>query len=508
MTCVPTALALVFLALVAQHAAAVPSTGLSEGQLQDRDALMALKAAVANNGWGSSKMRSWKAQGNPCSPKPWPHVTCWSNRVVGISLANLNVQATLPLKLRQMNELITLDLEGNRFTGTVPDGWADPRYFLKLRTLDLHGNQLTGTLPNAKWNRKGAFKSLQTMDLSENTFYGGLPIGWLSTNRVFRMLKYLDLSKNLLGTKDGVINADGSYSAQYGSTAEWCPEASSAFGSSYRSLGWCPGITTDGTGLTPDVSKPLPGTMQQLVTLDLSDNALKGSLPPKWPVLFPNLQFLLLANNELYADKDVPAPLPKAWTQPTYPIAFPALSVLVLYPGNDNICFLPDFDATSFASSGYDDVNADHTYRLLDSQTEEEYTPMNPWRCHSPAADNPPASVALKNDGGKLLLVWEAPTDNADAVFGYKITMYTYIPATDEFQLMQSFNGRVYRTYLGGSFTEIPADWGLKGSGAAGDPYVLPTNVVAQKDIKYRVEITTYNLDGQDSDYAEWEDIP
>lgn len=73
-----------------------------------------------------------------------------------------------------------------------------------------------------------------------------------------------------------MINADGSYSAQYGSTAEWCPEASSAFGSSYRSLGWCPGITTDGTGLTPDVSKPLPGTMQQLVTLDLSDNALKG----------------------------------------------------------------------------------------------------------------------------------------------------------------------------------------------------------------------------------------
>lgn len=114
---------------------------------------------------------------------------------------------------------------------------------------------------------------------------------------------------------------------------------------------------------------------------------------------------------------------------------------------------------------------------------------------------------------------------------------------------------------------QIPADWGLKGSGAAGDPYVLPTNVVAQKDIKYRVEITTCewgrlrngvclyrkrcrwllspalallqarswygcshgsslqarradapplpsrrpaadNLDGQDSDYAEWEDIP
>lgn len=42
-----------------------------------------------------------------------------------------------------------------------------------------------------------------------------------------------------------------------------------------------------------------------------------------------------------------------------------------------------------------------------------------------------------------------------------QITMYTYIPATDEFQLMQSFNGRVYRTYLGGSFTEVGAQQGV-----------------------------------------------
>lgn len=31
---------------------------------------MALKAAVANNGWGSSKMRSWKAQGERAPGPP------------------------------------------------------------------------------------------------------------------------------------------------------------------------------------------------------------------------------------------------------------------------------------------------------------------------------------------------------------------------------------------------------------------------------------------------------
>lgn len=54
--------------------------------------------------------------------------------------------------------------------------------------------------------------------------------------------------------------------------------------------------------------------------------------------MFPNLQFLLLANNQLYSSAPQPALLPRSWTQPTYPIAFPQLSQLVLFPGNDNLC--------------------------------------------------------------------------------------------------------------------------------------------------------------------------
>lgn len=89
-----------------------------------------------------------------------------------------------------------------------------------------------------------------------------------------------------------------------------------------------------------------------------------GQLPAKWPVLFPALQFLLLADNSLYSLPSDPADpgkggrtwrLPAAWTQPTYPIAFPALSALYLYPGNELICALPLVEGGQVA--GYEEVN-------------------------------------------------------------------------------------------------------------------------------------------------------
>ena len=59
-----------------------------------------------------------------------------------------------------------------RFTGTIPDLWADSRYFMSLETMDLHDNLLEGTLPSVKWNKKNSFRSLQTLDLSQNQLSG------------------------------------------------------------------------------------------------------------------------------------------------------------------------------------------------------------------------------------------------------------------------------------------------------------------------------------------------
>lgn len=63
------------------------------------------------------------------------------------------------------------------------------------------------------------------------------------------------------------------------------------------------------------------------------------------------LQYLSLQFNSLYsAAADTPALLPSAWTLPQKR-GFSSLSMLTLFPGNDNICSIPSTDG------GFLDVN-------------------------------------------------------------------------------------------------------------------------------------------------------
>jgi hypothetical protein len=69
-----------------------------------------------------------------------------------------------------------LCLPARRFTGSIPDEWADPQYFTSLRVLDLSNNLLNAPLPNRKWNRLNAFRSIRSIDLSFNLFFGKWPL--------------------------------------------------------------------------------------------------------------------------------------------------------------------------------------------------------------------------------------------------------------------------------------------------------------------------------------------
>jgi hypothetical protein len=76
---------------------------------------------------------------------------------------------------------------------------------------------------------------------------------------------------------------------------------------------------------------------------------IAGSLPSAWPRLWPRLQFFFLYNNNFHAGSAMPSALPSSWTKPSTPAIFPDLSYLVLYPGNDKLCFLPDGNTGGFA---------------------------------------------------------------------------------------------------------------------------------------------------------------
>jgi hypothetical protein len=83
--------------------------------------------------------------------------------------------------------------------------------------------------------------------------------------------------------------------------------------------------------------------------------------------MFPRLQYLHIHTNDLWtatvtlyntnkpwlSSSDIRSALPASWTNNRAPRSFPQLQTLVLAPGNDQICSLPD----PAASGGHAEVN-------------------------------------------------------------------------------------------------------------------------------------------------------
>ncbi len=83
--------------------------------------------------------------------------------------------------------------------------------------------------------------------------------------------------------------------------------------------------------------------------------------------MFPSLQYLHIHTNDFWvatstlyntnkpwrSSKDIRSALPRSWTSNGVPRSFPQLQGLILYPGNQEICSLPD----PAASGGHAEIN-------------------------------------------------------------------------------------------------------------------------------------------------------
>ncbi|MED6215837.1 hypothetical protein PIB30_001977 [Stylosanthes scabra] len=117
----------------------------------DMEALLAFKAASD----ASEKLTSWNNSTNACS---WDGVSCINNRVTRLVLENLDLQGSIqPLtsltqlrvlslkrNLSNLVHLLTLRLEGNRFSGYIP-GVNLPN----LQDFNVSGNLLSGEIPKS-----------------------------------------------------------------------------------------------------------------------------------------------------------------------------------------------------------------------------------------------------------------------------------------------------------------------------------------------------------------------
>jgi Leucine-rich repeat (LRR) protein len=168
-----------------------PLTGDNISPLQ-RDSSILVRFYQASGG-------GWLREENWLTSRPissWAGVSVDSGRVVGLRLANNNIQGGLPAYLSELSALRILDLSRNFIEGTVPSSIATMRLLRELRLAD---NRLSGALPVLS-----SMASLEVLSLENNRLVGEFPSGLCALSR----LSDINLQNNAFsGTLPACIGA-------------------------------------------------------------------------------------------------------------------------------------------------------------------------------------------------------------------------------------------------------------------------------------------------------------
>jgi Leucine-rich repeat (LRR) protein len=147
--------------------AAIPS--------KERSALISFYHATEGSKWENND--GWLGiVGTECS---WFGVTCLGGKnVTSLSLANNNLQGSIPKELSQLGYIKRINLNNNKLNNTIP---AELGLLSLLSSLQLSSNQLSGSIPT----ELGDLTKLGLLSISRNMLSGEIPkeLGKLSRLR-------------------------------------------------------------------------------------------------------------------------------------------------------------------------------------------------------------------------------------------------------------------------------------------------------------------------------------
>ncbi|XP_030974887.1 probably inactive leucine-rich repeat receptor-like protein kinase At3g28040 [Quercus lobata] len=208
----------------------------------------------------SSNLDSWNEDDDsPCS---WEYIQCnpVTSRVSEVSLDGLGLSGKIGRGLEKLQHLKVLSLSRNNFSGTI-----SPQLTLTsgLERLNLSHNSLSGNIPSSLVN----MSSIRFLDLSKNSFTGPVPDN-LFQNCV--SMRYLSLAENML---------EGSLPSTLSSCSflNYLNLSKNSFTGNLDFASWF-------------------GSLKRLRILDVSNNALSGSVPAGISAIH-NLKELLLEGN-------------------------------------------------------------------------------------------------------------------------------------------------------------------------------------------------------------------
>lgn len=130
---------------------------------QDANIMASLVSRYPQAGWAQEG-------GDPCLPASWTWVQCSSEpapRVSSITLSGKNITGSIPLELTKLSALVDLKLDGNSFSGEIPD-FSGCR---NLQYIHLENNQITGALPSSM----GDLPNLKELYVQNNRLSGQIP---------------------------------------------------------------------------------------------------------------------------------------------------------------------------------------------------------------------------------------------------------------------------------------------------------------------------------------------
>ncbi|KAI3965091.1 hypothetical protein MKX01_014022 [Papaver californicum] len=137
-------------------------------------------------------LADWAGEGgDPCLPVPWSWLRCNSDpqpKIISITLSKKYLTGSIPLELTKLEGLVELWLDGNSFTGPIPDFTACK----DLKIIHLENNLLTGEMPSSLTN----LQKLKELYLQDNMLSGAIPSGLLLNQKlVFNYSGNPDLDK-------------------------------------------------------------------------------------------------------------------------------------------------------------------------------------------------------------------------------------------------------------------------------------------------------------------------
>lgn len=136
-------------------------------------------------------------------------------------------------------------------------------------------------------------------------------------------------------------------------------------------------------------------------------------------------------------------------------------------------------------------LHADLSYSI-ESDDGEDFDSENPWFCPGPSADNPPTFLTHNLDASNIRIWWrQAATPHL--VFGYRFSLCSVNPDTEECSPIPAFTGKVLQVFGG-------LGAGMRTFGTGPNIFIeLDTGIPTTDFTQYRMELSTLNMDGVES---------